>query len=629
MPPFKLAIIAASVCCALPALAVDFQFAEGVQARMNTTVTAGTMIRADAPNPENYALIPSAMVTGATPGQLIGQTGGADLNFAKNHVVSTVLKAVADLDMHGKNLGFFVRGSAWHDFVLGHADAAYGNYANGYQPGTPLSDHGFSPEARFSNAMFRDAFVYAKFDDGEAQYKGEARLGRQVLNWGVSQFFNGGVGMATNPYDLASQFRPGALPQESRVPLGMLSLKLDFGKAWGLEAFVPYEPRASQLPGCGTFFDGTSIVQQGCNLAGAVGAPIAGTPFATMASLTEKSILASGYYVHRATDAMPSGNDGQFGLSMRYTAASLATEFKGYFSRTTHSLPNLYRVNVENVNGATLPAGLAGGLARLTNPNGLSYSVDYVGGVRMAGLSFDTRVDPTLRVFGEAAYRQNQPLGMGGSDLLAAALLRAPTSLLALQRGYLSVPAGGAFDGYDRHPVTTANLGVNKVLPKTLGAERVIVALEAGYSHVSGLPPTTEMRYGRGLAYGAAPYTINGTPTACAETAPGLNGVPGKTCTSDGFVSTNAWGLRGRFAASYASASLSALVTPSLTFAKDISGYSYDATFSEGRVIVRGGLRADWGTRYFAELAYSHFGGAKYNLLADRSNATVVFGLNL
>jgi len=105
--------------------------------------------------------------------------------------------------------------------------------------------------------------------------------------------------------------------------------------------------------------------------------------------------------------------------------------------------------------------------------------------------------------------------------------------------------------------------------------------------------------------------------------------VPGKTCTSDGFVSANAWGLRGRVAATYASAMLGAQLTPSLLLAKDVDGYSYDGTFSEGRVTARLGLRADWGPRYFAEVAYSHFGGGKYNLLSDRSNLSLVLGLNL
>jgi hypothetical protein len=58
--------------------------------------------------------------------------------------------------------------------------------------------------------------------------------------------------------------------------------------------------------------------------------------------------------------------------------------------------------------------------------------------------------------------------------------------------------------------------------------------------------------------------------------------------------------------------------------AKDVQGYSHDATFSKGRVTSRLALRAAWGKRYFAEAAYSHFGCGDYNLLADRSNLALV-----
>jgi hypothetical protein len=75
-----------------------------------------------------------------------------------------------------------------------------------------------------------------------------------------------------------------------------------------------------------------------------------------------------------------------------------------------------------------------------------------------------------MRVFGELAYRPNQPLNINGTDILTAFLLRAPNSLLQLQKNILAVPAGGSFDGYDRFAVTTLNLGTNKVFPKALGA---------------------------------------------------------------------------------------------------------------------------------------------------------------
>ena len=626
MPKFKIALTVALVSSALSSMAAEFKISDDVAARVDTTATAGTILRTDSPNPSDYALIPSTKVPGAVPGGLIGQTGGSDLNFAKGHAVSTVVKAMVDLDVHGRNLGAFVRADAWYDFVNGHDDAAYGNYPNGFKPGTPLSDKGFSPDAKFSNAIVRDAYLYGKFDGGD-EVKAEVRAGRQVVGWGVSQFFNGGIGAATNPNDFAAQYRPGALAQEAKVPVGMLSLSVLGGKDWALDGYVPFEFRPTEMPGCGTFFDVASIVQPGCNMAAAVGAPIAGTPLSTLNSLTEASLLTSGYYVHRESDVKPKGID-QFGLSLRYTVASWNTEIRGYAATSDNTLPNIYRVTVEDVNGATLPAGLAGGLARLTNPNGLKYSVIFPEGTHMFGLSFDTKFDPTARVFGEVAYRPNQPLGMSPNDLLTASLLRAPTSLLAIRKDYLAVPAGGAFDGYDRFGVVTANLGTNKVFLKALGADRIVLAAELGMSHVDDLPDPTVMRYGRGLAYGPAPYEMNGALTACAETAPGLNGVPGKTCTGDGFVSSDSWGVRGRASATYANALFGAALTSSLTLAKDVRGYSYDGTFSQGRLTARPALRADLDKRYFAEIAYTHFGGGKYNLLADRSNVGLVAGMS-
>ncbi len=626
MNPFKLALTTALLGSAVSSMAADFKLADGIDARINGTATLGTILRTDDPDPAEYALIPSTKVSGATPGTLTGQTGGSDLNFAKNHAVSTVAKAMVDLDVHGKNLGFFLRADAWHDFVNGHDDAAYGNYPNGFTPGAPLSDKGFSADAKFSNAIFRDAYLYGKFD-GDNQFKTEVRLGRQVINWGVSQFFNGGVGAATNPNDFVAQFRPGALPQESKVPVGMLSVSMMGGKGWALDGYLPYEFRATEVPGCGTFFDVASIVQPGCNMSAAIAAPIAGTPLSTMASLTEQALLTSGYYVHRGPDGS-ARDSGQYGLSVHYMVASWGTEFRAYAARSHNTLPNIYSVAIENVNGAALPAGLAGGLGRLSSPNGQRYSVIFPEGTRMLGLSFDTKFDPTARVFGEVAYRPNQPLGMSPIDLLTASLLRAPTSLLQIQKGFLSVPAGGTFEAYDRFGVVTASLGGNKIFVKTLGADRIVLAAEVGMSHINSLPDQSVMRYGRGLAYAAAPYMLNGALTACSESAPGLNGVPGKTCTTDGFISSNAWGLRGRVAATYADVLFGAALTPSLTLAKDMEGYSYDGTFSEGRLSARTALRADWGKAYFGEVAYTHFGGGKYNLTADRSNLSLVAGLS-
>ncbi len=607
--------------------ATDFDLGSDLKASFSGTATLGTLIRSDDPNPENYALIPSSTVPGATTGRLMGQTGGSDLNYSKGQAASTVLKVTADLDIHGndKKMGLFTRVMGWHDFVLGSANAAYGNYPNQFQSNTALDDSGFVPEAKFNNVRFRDAYLYGQWGVADAKTL-DARLGRQVLTWGVSQMVAGGINSAIQPTDFAAMLRPGAAPQDSKLPLGMLSASLKLGTEWKLDGFAPYESRNSVLPPCGTYFDSASFVPQGCNMAAAIAAPIAGTPLATLASLTEKSLLTNGLYIHRGVDSSAS-DSGQAGLALQHTVASWNTDFRGY-AMNMHSPIPTYRVTVENNAGGYFPAGLAGGLSRLAKPNGLTYSLAYAENIQVYGASFDTKPSQYARIFGEASYRPNQAVNMNASDVLAAFLLRAPNSLIQVNKNILAVPAGGSFDTFDRFGVSNASLGLNQVLPGALGADYWVLAGELGISKINGLPDQSTMRYGRPLAYGAAAYMLNGAMTACSESAPGLNGVAGKTCTSDGYTTSNAWGYRILLSGKFTKLVDGMTFTPSLYLANDVSGFSYDGTYSQGRHTVRPALRADWGKKFYAEVAYTAMGGGTYDLLSDRSNFTLVAGIN-
>ena len=639
--------------------AVDFSLADGVEGKLTGTASFGTMIRAESPQPSSYPYIASQVVAGVPAGNLYGLTASPDLNYQKNKPVSTVLKGLVDLDIHAGSLGVFARAYGWYDFTLGHQSAAYGNYPNGFSGGA-LSDNGFAPEAQFSNVLMRDVYVYDRFKLGEASTL-NLRLGRQMLNWGTSQFFTGGINSAINPVDYAAQLRPGALPEESRLPVGMLSANLAAGKQWGVDGFVEYEFRSAVAPGCGTFFDFSSVSAQGCNMAGLISRPIPAAfaspafgaaaavlaPLTTVSGISEPGLLKDGFYLRRSPDA-PARNSGQFGLSLSYKAASIGTEFRGYAMKTHSTTPSL-RVYVGNSGNAPstiagVDLGVLGGasgallgqeLNRINSANyAATYGTTYAEDVRLFGGSFDTRLDPTLRLFGEVAYRPNQPISWNGSDLTLGALQRISLSNSGVPaqviNTVLATPVGGSFDAFDRFRVTTFNLGINKVVPKALGAERVILAGELGTSHVAGLPDPNVMRYGRSFTYGSAPVMqANGTYTTCSEAMGALvpSGVPGKTCTTSGFVTTHSWGLRGRISASYPSALLGAMLTPSLYLAADIQGYSYDGTYSAGRRTVAPGLRADWVRGYFAEMRYTRFFGGAYNLFDDKSNVTLVAGV--
>lgn len=583
--------LTALMAACLQAQAYDFQTEGGLQGKLNGVVTLGTQIRTSDPSPDAYSVVVSPYVSGVPAGKLAGQNGGPDLNFYKGDQISTVLKGVIDLDLKKDNVGLFVRGSAWKDFALGENNVAYGNFPNAFTPNTPLSDKGFDPSSKFSNALIRDYFVYGstKLDDGKTL---DGRLGRQVLNWGGSQLIGGGVNASINPTDFASMFRPGAQPFEGKLPLGMISAKLAAGQAWSLEGFVAYEHRGNVYPACGTYFDVASFLAGGCNMISFAGA-------------SEQTKLATNAYIHRNEDIHPGGGK-HFGLAYGFKSTALDADFKLYALNTTSVAPS-YRMTVNSTTVSTADT---------------NYGLIYPENVHVFGASFNKKLDPTTTTYGELAYRPNQPISFNASDLLGAFYGRSPASLLALRKNITSIPVGGTFDAYDRFGVVTGSVGASKVFPKALNAERVVVMGEVGFSHINSLPSADMIRFGRGTAYGAAAYVnAAGTLTACTDT------VGGKQCTTDGYTSSNAWGVRVVASATYPDALAGATLTPSLYVAKDIKGYSYDGTFSEGRTVVRPGLRADWGNKYFAEVQYNRFSGGNYNLLVDRSYLSLVGGL--
>ncbi len=650
MQTFKLtrvALAATLACAAVPALALDFKLGE-LDAKLTGAATMGTMLRMDDPSPNSYTYVTS-QVTGLPAGNLVGTTGSADANFEKNKPVSTVLKAMLDLDIRGKDAGLFMRAYGWTDTELRNGSRPYGNYANGYQSGAALSDDGFSQEAKFSNLLLRDVYLYGTFKPADGT-EVKARLGRQTLDWGKALLIGGGINSAINAQDFAATLRPGAVPEEGKLPAAMLSASLAAGKNWGADGFLKFENRTPAYPGCGTFFDVASLLPTGCNLAAAFGNtspfPAAlGSPLTTVASLSEPALYKSGYYVHRGVDANPR-DDGQWGLTLRYLADTLNTEFRGYAMNTSSTVPGfrIYSPSVAlsstgPINLTPLPAAQKPGGAvfnyafnSLTDPNGLKYGVTYANDVQLFGLSFDSKIAATTRVYGELAVRPNAQLNWNGNDLLTAALQPlVVNAALNISKGLNTLPLGSVYDAFDRKRVTTASIGGNQVFPKALGAERVILVAELGVSHVDDLPNPNVMRYGRAFSYGAAPNVqLNGTLSACSEAIQANGnpaGVAGKTCTTDGFVTTDAVGLRFNVMARYPGAFMGATLVPSLYLAKDISGYSYDGAYSQGRMTLRPSLRAEWSQGYYLDIAYTRFSGGEYNLLIDRSNLTLVAGM--
>ena len=370
---------------------------------------------------------------------------------------------------------------------------------------------------------------------------------------------------------------------------------------------MPYEWRATALQGCGTYFNVATYAPEGCLQAN------------VLPTVNEAAAFANNLYVHRAPDVAAS-DSGEFGLSLRYRPSE-ANDFRAYAMN--------YHSRAFHVRG--INANVAGGFgtlappffSRLTSPDGVKYALVYPEDIRLFGLSFDARRGRATRFFGEIAFRENQPVSLNLADVVDAFVARNPRALLAQPASgvnALALPPGATFDAYDRFDVTTLILGAGQGLPGILGADRIVVGLEAGWSHVHNLPDPNVRRYGRSDAYGVA--AVPGFP--CVDS------YPGKTCTLEGFVTSNAWGYRARLSAAYESAFLGATLIPSLGLAHDVDGYSHDGTFLEGRTAWRPSLRAEWGKTWFAEVAYTYVRDAtRFSMLVDRDHMVLFAGARL
>lgn len=494
-----------------------------------------------------------------------------------------------------------MRAMAWHDMTLKNSDVAYGNFPNGFAQNVPLSDAGMAPEAQFANIQTLDVYGYTRLDVGAASELA-LKLGRQYVNWGNARFISGGLNVI-NPINYAAATRPGALVDESRLSVGMLHGHVQTSEAVTLDGFVQYESRTHVLPGCGTFYAQANYAATGCGYVNASG-------------LNDSMGLSSGRYIHRTDDVgLPSA--GQFGVSWKLAPVDSTTSMRLYAMRYHSRAPSI------RVNNATFATGLdattAAMLQRLTGPGGSSYAMLYPEAIKLLGASFDTKLGPASQLYGELAYRPNQPVNLNATDMITGFLLRAPNSVLNLAKGTNALPLGGTFDGYDRFKVTTATLGGVQVLPKTMGAERVVATAELGLSHVAGLPSLGTLSYGRSDDFGGAAYT---GAAACVDVS-----IAQKACAQDGFVTSMAWGYRLQLAASYSEGLWGAAWTPMLYLAHDVSGYSYDGTFLEGRRVVRPGVRAQWRDGYFAEMHYHRTWGGAYNNQIDRDHLVLFAGM--
>ncbi|WP_137820576.1 DUF1302 domain-containing protein [Pseudomonas sp. 2FG] len=572
---------------------------------------------------------------GADP-ELIGATNGGKgdasvsddgrLNFKKGETFSKIFKGLHDLELKYGESGLFVRGKYWYDFELKDES----------RPFKDISDSGRKEGAKSSGAELLDAFIYHNYVIGELP--GTVRLGKQVVSWGESTFIQGGIN-SINPVDVSAFRRPGAEIKEGLIPVNMLYLSQNLTENLSAEAFYQLDWQQTVVDNCGTFFSQNDFVADGCQPL-PVGPDLSANPLAQAAlSPFGISLGAEGIEVPRVGDD-DARDGGQWGTALRWFVPSLDTEFGAYFLNYHSRQPYVNSISSPNVAdlsfvpqlcanlGITDPAVCAGasgsaigqqliGAYRLGTSK---YQVAYPEDIRLYGLSFATTLPTGTALSGEISYRPNLPLQLNGNDQVLAGTGAAATSPL-LSSGAYQATNNSLVQGYQRKPVTQAQITGVHFFDQVMGADRLTLVGEIGMVHVGDLEGQGGLRYGRDAAFGQGELFPDNSLCLTSSATP-------QNCNDEGFVTSTSWGYRARAIWEYSNLIPAVTLKPNLAWSHDIDGYAPEPGFNEGSKAISLGLDAEYRNTYNASLSYTDFFGGDYNTNIDRDFVALSFGMS-
>jgi len=565
-----------------------------------------------------------------------GNTGGAgrassstaddgNLNYAKGDMYSFLVRGLHDLDLSAGNWGVFTRLKWWYDYEQANGDVLHGHAANDYAAGEELSMSQFQDLARPEGIQFLDYYVWGQFDLGEMPL--ELRAGNMVLNWGENLFIQNGVNVIS-PFDVTALRRPGSEIREALLPVGMVYGNLGVTYNLSVEAFYQYDWQRSIIDECGTYWSAADPYGGGCDYL----TVFTTLPDAAQAGFPLPPPLPPKARLDRAPD-IEASDSGQYGFSARYFAEALnATEFGIYYLNLHNRTPIFSAINT--------PVGLG---APILNPVvDPQYVFEFPEDIETFGLSFNTNVGDWAWA-GEFTYRPDFPLQINTVDFLQALALGVVAEWSPMLPRSLAAGPGGMVSGYDNVEYTQFQTSVIKFFEQAWGADRISLAAEVGAVWVGGMDPN--VNYGRSPAYGANTFEpfnsqlpplpglppITGAPISCNQHPyESLGVVPNANpeyCENEGFTTDFSWGYRLRAAANYNSAIAGINLTPNVAWSHDVSGYSPAPNFIEDRMALSVGLTADYLNVYQADLSYTSFFGADYNVLQDRDFISLSFSV--
>jgi len=560
----RLTKVAAAIGLSIAAMtnvqAVDYQ-SDNWKLSFDSTWSVGASWRLEDPDPKFIGI-----ANGGTAFSTNGDDG--DLNFEQGDAFSKVVKGLHELDINYKDdFGLFTRFRYFYDSALMDDNMRF----------KPLTDAAEGQAGH--DIQLLDAFVYGSWELGGHYF--QARLGKQVVNWGESTFIQHSIAEA-NPINLSALRTPGSELREAFIPVKSLWASLDLNDTMSLEAYLQFDWKPFRFDPPGTLFAPNDFLGAGgTDINFGFGYVPEGTP---------------GQSAQRVDD-IHARDGGQYGLKLSWMAEALnQTEF-GFYAVNYHNKRPIISSFAHNGN---LVQGFE----------------EYLEDIRMYGISFNTVMQNGLSIAGEVSYRLDEPLQIDDIELLFAAL----EPVGAVPSGTSQIPAGArpgdVISGYRLFDTIQAQTTLTQLFGPKLGADQLTVLGEIGANWIPDLPNKSVLR-----------FDGPGTPRSGNPARANFEGYE-KT----GFADSFSWGYRFVAKLDYNNAFAGINMSPRIVFQHDVNGNTPTpiSNFVEDRKAVALGVGFDYQSIYKWDIVYSSFFGAgSANNLADKDFLAVSFSYSI
>lgn len=558
-------LAAAALLVPLSSQALPLEFERlGIKGSFDTTISLGTSIRAEDPDPSLYGI-----TNGGTARSVNDDDG--NLNYSQWDAISFAAKATHEVDLRKGNFGLFSRFTYFYD-------------------GAATNEESLGPGARdrlVKSVQLLDFVAAGIFEVGDRELW--LRAGKQVVNWGESTFIGNSIN-SINPIDVAKLRTPGSEIKEALIASPMLWSSFGVTDSISAEAFwllsfdeVRIDPRNAY------FSTNDFISDDGDKVYVAFGRRRdQHFPFAapTGANAGTAQVWVPRWF-SRGADSNPRQ---QYGVAFRYLAEALNNTEFGLFYEQYHNRAPL----VSTIRGGTTNAASTSALCRESAVTGCrgEYFAEFPGKVNLYGLSYNTNAPLGIAVQGEYSFRPNQPVQYAPVELLLATLGLA-NNLTGTGAGQAAaVPLGTRIDGYGRVQMHQFQTTLTKAFGPALGAEQFVLVGEAGANYL-------DLPEGR---------LFSGPNTSLP--APGsANAANGSFQTQGGYASRFSWGYRAAARMDFENAIGGASVSPRLSISHDVGGVG--PNFNRGAKAATVGLAFNYLLRWQADFAYTNFFGGR------------------